>query len=170
MGEPLSRHCGTGKGPDRDIIGRRRDVDEPCASLPAAPPGRARARRGNCRLFDTGRRNLARDGLFAGGRWIRTSRSAVDWQKFVVSSELGPIYRCTVIRAVAGLGEHRVVGRGPGAPPLTARIRRRHTKVALSAVRAHRGSKGSNPFPSRSESALWLRVRRNLTHLFWIDH
>ena len=30
---------------------------------------------------------------------------------------------------------------GSGAPPLTARIRRRHTKVALSVMRAHRGSK-----------------------------
>ena len=96
---------------------------------------------------------VKRTRLRAGGRWIRTSRSAVDWQKFVVSSELGPIYRCTVIRAVAGLGEHRVVGRGPGAPPLTARIRRRHTKVALSAVRAHRGSKGSiRPLQQRVSS------------------
>ena len=31
-----------------------------------------RAPRGNCRLFDTARRNLARDGLSAGGRRIRT--------------------------------------------------------------------------------------------------
>ena len=37
------------------------------------PPGRGRAPRGNCRLFDTGRRNVARDGLSAGGDWIRTS-------------------------------------------------------------------------------------------------
>ena len=68
------------------------------------------------------------------------------------------------------LGEPIDLSGGSGAPPLTARIRRRHTKVALSAVRAHRGSKGSNPSPSSSESALWLRVRRKLTHLFWIDH
>jgi len=71
-----SWHCGTGIVPDRDITGSWRDVDEPCASLPAAPPGRARARRGNCRLFDTGRRNPARDGLSAGGSWIRTSGTA----------------------------------------------------------------------------------------------
>ena len=63
-----SWHCGTGIVPDRDITGSWRDVDEPCASLPAAPPGRARARRGNWRLFDTGRRNPARDGLSAGGQ------------------------------------------------------------------------------------------------------
>ena len=43
-------------------------------------------------------------------------------------------------------------GRRSGAPPLTAWIRRRHTKVALSAVRAHRGTEGSNPFPSSGES------------------
>ena len=74
--EPPSWHCGTGIVPDRDITGSWRDVDEPWASLPAAPPGRARARRGNCRLFDTGRRNPARDGLSAGGSWIRTSGTA----------------------------------------------------------------------------------------------
>ena len=68
-----SRHCGTGIAPDRDTTGVWRDVDEPCASLPAVPPGRARTHRGDCRLFDTGRRNAARDGLSAGGRWIRTS-------------------------------------------------------------------------------------------------
>ena len=67
-----SRHCGTGLVPDRDITGSWRDVDEPGASLPAVPPGRARAPRGNCRLFDTGRRNPARDGLSAGGNRIRT--------------------------------------------------------------------------------------------------
>jgi hypothetical protein len=33
-----SRHCGTGIGLDRDITGSWRDVDEPCASLPTAPP------------------------------------------------------------------------------------------------------------------------------------
>jgi len=35
------RHCGTRIAPDRDITGSWRDVDEPCASLPAVPPGRA---------------------------------------------------------------------------------------------------------------------------------
>ena len=50
---------------------------------------------------------------------------------------------------------------GSGAPPLAARIRRCHTKVALSAVRAHRGSKGSNPSPSSGESCeLRYRHRR----------
>src|SRR6516162_3992238 len=74
--EPTSRHCGTGIGPDRDITGGWRDVGEPCASLPAVPPGQAGAPRGNCRLFDTGTRNPARDGLSAGGRWIRTCSTA----------------------------------------------------------------------------------------------
>ena len=109
-------------------------------------------------------------GLTTGAEWIRTVSSAVDWQQFVVSSELGPIYRRTVVRAVAGLGEPIELSDGVRAPPLTALIRRRHTKVALSAVRAHRGSKGSNSSPSSAGSALWLRARRNLTHLFWIDH
>ena len=51
--------------------------------------------------------------------------------------------------------------RASGAPPLTARIRRRHTKVALSAVQAHRGTKGSNPFPSSGESvanSIWAKA------------
>ena len=80
-----SRHCGTGKAPDRDVTGSCRDVNELCASLPAVPPGRARAHRGNCRLFDTGRKNLARDRLFAGGRWIRTFGTAEDADVLVVS-------------------------------------------------------------------------------------
>jgi hypothetical protein len=74
--EPPSQHCGAGLGPDRDITGSWRDVDEPCASLPTVPPNRARARRGNCRFFYTGKRNPARDGLFAGGNRIRTIGSA----------------------------------------------------------------------------------------------
>ena len=45
-------------------------VSAGCAAWPD------RARRGNCRLFDTGRRNPARGGLSAGGRWIRTISSA----------------------------------------------------------------------------------------------
>jgi hypothetical protein len=47
----------------------------------------------------------------------------------------------------------RVSGGGPGrrhSPPGSGG---RHTKVALSAVRAHRGTEGSNPFPSTEESA-----------------
>ena len=51
--QSASRRCGTGIRLDRDITGSGRDVDEPGASLPAVPPGRARAPRGNCRLFDT---------------------------------------------------------------------------------------------------------------------
>ena len=50
------------------------------------------------------------------------------------------------------LGEPIDLSGGSGAAPLTARIRRRHTKVALSAVQAHRGSKGSNPFPSSTRN------------------
>jgi hypothetical protein len=74
--QTASPHCGTGIGPARDITGSWCDVDGPCASLPAVPPRRARAPRGNCRLFDTERRNPARDGLSARGRWIRTSSTA----------------------------------------------------------------------------------------------
>ena len=89
--------------------------------------------------------------------WIRTFSSALDRQQFVVSSEFG---RSTVAHghpsSCRPRRTDRVVGRGPGAAT-HARIRRRHTKVALSAVRAHRGSKGSNSSPASSGSALWLR-------------
>jgi len=89
----------------------------------------------------------------------------------VGSSGLGPIYR-RAGHSSSCRPRHtdRVVGRRSEEQALTARIRWRHTKVALSAVRAHRGTEGSNPFPSNSGSDLWLRVRRNFTHLFWIDH
>ena len=43
--------------------------------------------------------------LSAGAEWIRTFSSAPDGQQFVVSSELGPMDRRTVIQAVAGFGE-----------------------------------------------------------------
>jgi hypothetical protein len=68
---------------------------------------------------------------------------------FVGSSELEPIYRRTghpSSRRPRRTG--RVVGRRSGEPPLTARIRRRHTTAAL-----HHGTKGSNPFRSSGESA-----------------
>jgi len=65
----------------------------------------------------------------------------------VVSPELGPIYRRTVIRAVAGLGEPIELSGGVRGAATHARIRRRHTKVALSAVRAPRGTASSNQSP-----------------------
>jgi len=102
--QPSNRHCGTGIGPDRDIIGSWRNVHEHCASLPTVPPGRARACRGNCRLFDTGRRNVARDGLSAGAEWIRTFSSALDRQRFRGFVRVGPIYRRTGHLTSAGLG------------------------------------------------------------------
>src|SRR6516165_954368 len=54
----------------------------------------------------------------------------------------------------------RVVERRSEEPPLTARIRRRHTMAALSAVQAHRGTDGSNPLSSSEESCeLLYRIR-----------
>jgi len=71
----------------------------------------------------------------------------------VGSSEFGPIYRRTG-HPSSCWPRHtdRVVGRRSEVPPLTARIGRRHTTAALSAVQAHRGTEGSNPFPSSEES------------------
>ena len=71
----------------------------------------------------------------------------------MASSRLGPIYRHTG-HSSSCLPRHtyRVVERRSEEPPLTARIRRRPTMAALSAVRAHRGTEGSNP-SSGKESA-----------------
>ena len=70
------------------------------------------------------------------------------------SSELGPIYRRTGHpSSCRSRHTNRVVRRrSEESSPLTARIRRRHTTAALSAVQAHRGTDGSNPFPSSEES------------------
>ena len=76
----------------------------------------------------------------------------LDRQQFVVLPELGPIYRRTVIRAVAGLGEPIELSGGVRGAATHARIRRRHTKVALSAVRAPRGTASSNQSLSCEES------------------
>jgi hypothetical protein len=78
----------------------------------------------------------------------------------VGSSELGPIYRRTGHpSSFRSRHTNRVVGRRSEEPPLTARIRRRHTTAALSAVQAHRGTDSSNPFPSTGESANFWFLR-----------
>ena len=66
---------------------------------------------------------------------------------------MGPIYWRTG-HPSSCLPRHtdRVVGRRTEEPSLTARIRQRHTIAALSTVQAHRGTDGSNPFPSSGES------------------
>ena len=83
---------------------------------------------------------------------------------------VGAIYRRTVIRAVASLGEPIELSDGVRGAPLTARIRRRHTKVALSAVRAHRGRKGSNQSSSSQRVSSLAASPEEPYHLFWIDH
>ena len=103
---PRQRHCGTGIWPDRDIAGSWRDVDEPCASLPALPPRRARARRGNCRFFDTGTRNLARDGLSAGANEIRTVGPAGGHRRLgrlsLAAVNFGVVYSAWAMRRFSG--------------------------------------------------------------------
>src|SRR5215471_9644782 len=69
------------------------------------------------------------------------------------SSELGAIHRRTVHpSSIRPRHTDRVVARRTEEPSLTVRIRRRHTTAALSAVQSHRGTEGSNPFPSSGES------------------
>src|SRR6516164_7663059 len=72
---------------------------------------------------------------------------------FVGSSELEPIYRRTGHpSSCRPRHTDRVVGRRSEESPLTARIRRRQTTAALSAVRAHRGTVDSNPLSSSRQS------------------
>jgi hypothetical protein len=78
--------------------------------------------------------------------------SALDRQQFVVSSEFGRFTGARSSEQLPALANRSSCRAGSGAPSLTAPIRRRHTKVALSAVRARRGTEGSNPFPSSGES------------------
>ena len=90
--------------------------------------------------------------LADGAKWIRTFSSALGRQQFVVSSEFGRSTGARSSQQLPASANRSSCRAGSGAPSLTARIRRRHTKVALSAVRAHRGTEGSNPFPSSGES------------------
>jgi hypothetical protein len=71
----------------------------------------------------------------------------------VGSSELSPIHRRTGHpSSIRPRHTDRVVGRRTEEPSLTIQIRRRHTTAALSAVQAHRGTEGSNLFPSSRQS------------------
>jgi hypothetical protein len=70
----------------------------------------------------------------------------------VGSSELGRSTGAPVIRAVAGLGIPIELSGTVRGAATHARIRWRHTTAALSAVQARRGTEGSNPFPSSSQS------------------
>jgi hypothetical protein len=71
----------------------------------------------------------------------------------VVSSEFGRSTGARSFEQLPASADRPSCRARSGAPSLTARIRRRHTKVALSAVLARRGTEGSNPFPSSGESA-----------------
>jgi len=53
--------CGTGIGPDRDIIARSRHIAASCPSLPTALAAPARNTGGKARLLDGDRRIPARD-------------------------------------------------------------------------------------------------------------
>ena len=87
-------------------------------------------------------------GLTTGAEWIRTFSSAVGWQQFVVSSELGPIYRRTVVRAVAGLGEPIELSDGVrGAATHRPDQAASHQSRAVGGASASR-NRGLNPAPS----------------------
>ena len=72
----VRQHCGTGISSDRDITPPRRDVAGLCASLPTLPPRTAAKMAENLGFSRAGGGNPERNGLSAGGKWIRTFRSA----------------------------------------------------------------------------------------------
>ena len=91
--------------------------------------------------------------IVQGARWAVVSWARRSW---------GRSTGAPVSRAVAGLGTPIELSRRRSEePPLTARIRRRHTTAALSAVQAHRGTDGSNPALSSAESAANLTPARH---------
>ena len=77
-GDPLGPHhghCGTEIWPGRDIVADRRHVAGVSLSLPTAPLPMARTPARKAVVLDRGALLPVRDGLSAGGRWIRTSGS-----------------------------------------------------------------------------------------------
>jgi hypothetical protein len=116
--------------------------------IPAAPPGSNRDRTRRPAALDRG--SQVRIRLAAGAEWIPQFRA--NRQQFVVSSEFGRSTGARSSEQLPASANRPSCRAGSGAPSLTARIRRRHTKIALSAVRARRGTEGSNPFPSSGES------------------
>jgi hypothetical protein len=69
---PHQRHCGTGIWRDRDIAAGWRDLETPCASLPTRSPSQPRTAARKAGVLDPRKQLRERDGLSAGGRWIRT--------------------------------------------------------------------------------------------------
>jgi hypothetical protein len=76
--EPHHWLCGTGIWPRRDIVAGRRHIAGLCPSLPTAPSLMARTPARKAGILDLGALLPVRDGLSAGGRWIRTVSTAHD--------------------------------------------------------------------------------------------
>jgi hypothetical protein len=70
--------CGTGISPDRDIAVGCRDIELPCASLPTSLSQQPRSPARTPGFSTYKGRVPARDGLSAGGRWIRTIGPATE--------------------------------------------------------------------------------------------
>ena len=69
---PHQRHCGTGIWRDRDIAAGWRYLDPPCASLPTRSRNLPRTAARKAGVLDPRKQLGERDGLSAGGKWIRT--------------------------------------------------------------------------------------------------
>src|SRR5215813_1736527 len=82
--------CSTARiWPNRDIVSSRCHVAGLSPSLPTAPPPMARTSARKAGVLDRGARLPVRDGLSAGGRWIRTpgtaARTAWDFRNIPAS-------------------------------------------------------------------------------------
>jgi hypothetical protein len=72
LADPHQRGCGTGIWRDRDIAAGWRDLKIPCASLPTRSPSQPRTAARKAGVLDPRKQLRERDGLSAGGKWIRT--------------------------------------------------------------------------------------------------
>ena len=145
---PHQRHCGTGIWPGRDIAAGWRDIETPCASLPTRSPSQPRTPARKAGVLDARKRMRARDGLSAGGKWIRTSGSAQDCTTVEVGSRASPgqssspAARPRLERAANGGS----LGSAPGRDP-AASTERAHRILAKRCFRTRRVSADLPPGP-----------------------
>ena len=151
---PHQRHCGTGIWPGRDIAAGWRDIETPCASLPTRSPSQPRTPARKAGVLDARKRMRARDGLSAGGKWIRTSGSARDCTTVEVGSRASPgqssspAARPRLERATNGGSLGSAPGRDPAASP-----ERAHRIPAKRCFRTRCVSAARPPHPRKNPGA-----------------
>jgi len=141
--DPIGGHCGTGIWPDRDIAAGWCDIETPCASLPTRSPSQPRTPARKAGVLDLRKRMRERDGLSAGGRWIRTfgscSRDRQPWGR-----------DCCLENGSGSVGEPKVrIHLPPAESPSLARtfFRRSKTTAFRAGVRGRLGERVGRDAP-----------------------